>query len=142
MLENFEKEGYKISQNHEDLDIKMIHNFIKNSYWGKDRTEEGTIKSIKHATCFGLFHQDKQVGFTRVISDLVTIAYLSDVFILDNYQGKGLGKWFMNHILLYPLFKDVKSWYLITKDAQNFYSQLGFDQFELKDRNWMKKIIL
>lgn len=34
-----------------------------------------------------------QIGFARLITDYVTLAYLTDVFILPEYQGKGLGRW-------------------------------------------------
>ena len=34
-----------------------------------------------------------QVGFARLITDYVTFAYLTDVYVLDEEQGKGLGKW-------------------------------------------------
>lgn len=36
MERNFEKEGYSISTNFDKLDIILIHNFLKNSYWAKD----------------------------------------------------------------------------------------------------------
>jgi GNAT superfamily N-acetyltransferase len=34
-----------------------------------------------------------QIGFARLITDEVTFAYLTDVYILKEYQGKGLGTW-------------------------------------------------
>jgi GNAT superfamily N-acetyltransferase len=34
-----------------------------------------------------------QIGFARVITDQVTFAYLTDVYILPAYQGDGLGSW-------------------------------------------------
>lgn len=34
-----------------------------------------------------------QVGLVRVVTDDVTFAYLTDVYILPEYQGKGLGRW-------------------------------------------------
>ncbi|KAI9743067.1 MAG: hypothetical protein M1818_003362 [Claussenomyces sp. TS43310] len=36
-----------------------------------------------------------QIGLVRLITDEVTFAYLSDVFVLSQYRGKGLGKWML-----------------------------------------------
>lgn len=35
----------------------------------------------------------EQVGFARVITDTVTFAYLTDVYVLPTYQSLGLGSW-------------------------------------------------
>ena len=35
----------------------------------------------------------KQIGLARLITDYVTIAYLTDVYVVEEEQGKGLGKW-------------------------------------------------
>jgi len=35
------------------------------------------------------------IGFARLITDYVTFGYLTDVYVLQEYQGKGLGKWLM-----------------------------------------------
>lgn len=35
------------------------------------------------------------VGLTRVVTDHVTLAYLTDAYVLPEHQGKGLGKWMM-----------------------------------------------
>jgi ribosomal protein S18 acetylase RimI-like enzyme len=35
------------------------------------------------------------VGFARLITDYVTFAYLTDVYVLREHQGKGLGRWMM-----------------------------------------------
>lgn len=35
------------------------------------------------------------VGFARVITDYVTFGYLTDVFVVTEHQGKGLGRWLM-----------------------------------------------
>ena len=34
-----------------------------------------------------------QIGMARLITDYATVAYLTDVYILPEYQGRGLGKW-------------------------------------------------
>ena len=36
------------------------------------------------------------IGFARVITDSVTFAYLTDVYILPEWQGSGLGKWLVD----------------------------------------------
>ena len=43
--------------------------------------------SIDHSFNIGLFHNEQQIGFARVISDFSTIAYLGDVYVLENYRG-------------------------------------------------------
>lgn len=36
-----------------------------------------------------------QVGLARLITDEVSFAYITDVYVLPSHQGKGLGKWLM-----------------------------------------------
>ena len=33
------------------------------------------------------------VGFARLITDHVTFGYLTDVYVLSEHQGRGLGRW-------------------------------------------------
>lgn len=35
----------------------------------------------------------RQIGLARMVTDSTTIAYLTDVYIHPEYQGKGLGHW-------------------------------------------------
>lgn len=37
----------------------------------------------------------RQVGFARLITDRMTFAYLTDVFVLPELRGQGLAKWLM-----------------------------------------------
>ncbi|PGH23091.1 hypothetical protein AJ80_02865 [Polytolypa hystricis UAMH7299] len=36
-----------------------------------------------------------QIGFARLVTDTVTFAYLTDVYVLPEYQGTGLGSWLL-----------------------------------------------
>ena len=90
------KQRFYISTDKSKLDIFMIHDFIKNSYWAENIPLAIVEKSIKNSLCFGVYEDNKQVGFARVISDYATTAYLKDVFILEPYRGQGLGKWFVS----------------------------------------------
>jgi GNAT superfamily N-acetyltransferase len=35
------------------------------------------------------------IGIARLVTDYTTFGYLTDVYVLAGYQGKGLGKWLM-----------------------------------------------
>jgi GNAT superfamily N-acetyltransferase len=63
-----------------------------------------------------------------VISDLATFAYLADVFIVEEYRGRGLAKWFMKVVFEYEQFKLVKRWILATSDAHGLYRKFGFTE--------------
>ena len=71
-------------------------------------------KSIENSLCFGLFDDEKQVGFGRAITDYATFAYMADVFVVDNYRGKGLGKWLVSCILDHPDLQGLRRWMLAT----------------------------
>ncbi|QGH33762.1 GNAT family N-acetyltransferase [Gracilibacillus salitolerans] len=119
------------------LDLEVIHNFLSNeSYWSKGISKEDVIKSIRNsAFCFGMYFIDpidkkrKQIGFARVISDLVTHAYLQDVFILAPYRNKGLGNWLLNTITNYEELK-LRRFMLATDDGHSFYSKFGFQPLD------------
>ncbi len=108
------------------LNIKFVHNYLKNSYWAKDRPLESVQISIDNSLCFGVYHQKKQIGFARVVSDFSIFAYLADVFIQENFQSQGLGKWLIATICEHPQLKRINRFILATKDAHGLYAQFGF----------------
>ena len=120
------------------LDIDWVHGFLANeSYWAKNRTPEQTRTAIANSICFGVYHGDRQIGFARVISDMATFAYLGDVFILDEFRGRGLGKMLMKAILEYPELQGLRRWILATRDAHGLYEQFGFSALKFPER-WME----
>ncbi|WP_218567846.1 GNAT family N-acetyltransferase [Pseudomonas cavernicola] len=120
-------EGYRISTNHEDMDLTVIHGFISQSYWASNIPVETMRRAIENSLCFGIFsNSGGQVGFARMITDTATFAYLADVFVLEEHQGKGLSKWLMKVILEYPELQGLRRMVLATKDAHGLYEQFGF----------------
>ena len=109
-----------------ELDISMIHEFLSNSYWGKGRNREETVKSIENSMNFGLFKKGRQIGYTRVVTDHIYFAYLFDVFIIEAERGNGYGKFLMEKVLHHSVLKDVKHWKLTTADAHSLYEHYGF----------------
>ncbi|HEV7622333.1 MAG TPA: GNAT family N-acetyltransferase [Flavisolibacter sp.] len=130
-------ENYTISTDKTKLDISYVHEFLIQSYWAKNIPLETVKKSIDGSLCFAMYHNDKQVGFARVITDNATFAYLADVFIGQEYRGKGLGKWLVKIIINYPSLQDLRRFMLATRDAHSLYKQFGFEQLTNTDR-WMQ----
>lgn len=130
---------YIISTDKARLDLPAIHDFLCNrSYWANGITLELVQKSVRGALCFGVYHKDRQIGFARIISDYATIAYLGDVFILEDYRGLGLSKWLMEVITQHPDLQGLRRWILATRDAHGLYEQVGFSPLARPDR-WMEK---
>ena len=111
----------------EDMDLKAIFKFVKNSYWGKTRTIEEQDIAIKNSMNFGLFINNKQIAYSRVMTDKVFFAYLLDVYVEKEFQGKGYGKLLMDKILNFPALKHIDKWMLATKDAHELYQKFGFE---------------
>lgn len=120
------KRGFSISTDKEQLNLKVIHGYLKDAYWCKNIPIEIVEKSITGSLCFGVYEREEQVGFARVITDFTTFAYLADVFILPAHQGKGLGKWLIQTIVEYADLQEIRSFSLATKDAHGLYEQYGF----------------
>lgn len=131
--------NYEISTDKRKLDINLIHSFLSNSYWAKGINLEEVKKRIKNSLCFGIYTDKKQIGFARVITDYVTIAYLADVFIIAEYRKRGLSKELVKFILSNDKLKRIKSWMLATNDAHNLYSKFGFKQLENPEKYMLKR---
>jgi GNAT superfamily N-acetyltransferase len=130
-----------ISDDKNKLDIELIHKFLTTSYWAEGRTLEEVKNSIEHSICFGVYKNDRQIGFARIVSDLTIIAYLMDVFILEEYRGKGYSKLLLKRIFDDVRFKGIKKWILAIKDAHSLYAGFGFEKLKKPDR-LMEKAVL
>lgn len=130
---------YEIDDDRSRLDLDAIHDFLSNkSYWAGNRTREQTETAIANSICFGVYDGPRQIGFARVVSDKATFAYLGDVYILEEYRGRGLSKWLMQVIVDHPDLQGLRRWVLATKDAHGLYEKFGFHEFVHPER-WMER---
>ena len=84
------------------------------------------MRSIERSLCFGLYDGARQIGFARVVTDEATFAYLADVYVLEAYQGRGLGTWLIEVIVGHPTLQGLRRFMLVTRDAHGLYSKFGF----------------
>ncbi len=63
-----------------------------------------------------------------------------DLFIEENYRGKGYSKELMKYILEFDRLKSVKTWKLATNDAHDLYKKFGFKAIS-RPENMMELIV-
>jgi GNAT superfamily N-acetyltransferase len=128
----------QISTDKSRLDIDLIHNYLSNeSYWAKGRSIEKVKLSIENSICFGVYLDEAQIGFARVVTDYAVFAWILDVFILKDFQGRGYGKKLMNTIMTQNNLQNLLRWGLGTDDAHGLYEQYGFKPLR-KPQNMME----
>ena len=129
-----------VSTDKSKLNVPFIQNFLKDIYWAAGRTIEEVQTTIDASFCFGIYLDDKQIGFARVVTDYVVFAYLMDVFIDEKYRGKGYSYILIDAIMKEPQLQQVKIWRLATSDAHFLYEKFGYTALAHPEK-MMEKII-
>jgi GNAT superfamily N-acetyltransferase len=115
-----------ISTDKNKLNVPFIQNFLKDIYWAAGRTIDEVQTTIDNSVCFGIYLNDTQIGFARVITDYVVFAYLMDVFISEEHRGNGYSTILISAMMNEPILKNIKIWRLATSDAHFLYEKFGF----------------
>lgn len=130
----------QVSTDKDKLDVPFIQNFLKDIYWAAGRTIDEVQKTIDASVCFGIYLDDRQIGFARVITDYVVFAYLMDVFIAEEHRGKGYSSILIAAMMQEPQLQEVKIWRLATTDAHFLYEKFGFKALAHPEK-MMEKIV-
>lgn len=129
---------FELTTDRRRIDVVAVHRFLTASYWAKGIPEETVRKSIANSLCFGILEGGQLAGFARVVSDYATFAYLADVFVLEEFRGRGLAAWMMECIVAHPQLQGLRRWSLVTRDAHGLYRRFGFTELASPQR-WMER---
>ncbi|HMC85979.1 MAG TPA: GNAT family N-acetyltransferase, partial [Chitinophagaceae bacterium] len=117
---------YFITTDKDKMDVVAIHTFLSQySGWSNNIPFDRVKCSIENSLNFGLFHNSRQIGFARVISDFSTIAYLGDIYVLESYRGQRLSKKLMEVVMNHPNLLGLRRWILLTSTAPWLYKKYG-----------------
>jgi GNAT superfamily N-acetyltransferase len=119
-------DGFELDDDPARIDREAVHDFVCNhSYWAPGRSRDVQDVLIdRSARVVGLYHDGRQIGFTRTVSD-GHVAYLADVYVLPEYRGRGLGTALIAESVDHGPYADVR-WLLHTADAYELYGRFGF----------------
>ena len=122
-------DGYELDDDPDRIDRDAVHDFLANhAYWAEGRARETQDRLIDESQrVVGLYHEGRQVGFTRTSSDGTSYAYLADVYVLPEHRGRGLGLELARFSVDEGPYAQRK-WLLHTEDAHDLYRRLGFTE--------------
>ncbi|ADU69775.1 GNAT family N-acetyltransferase [Pantoea sp. At-9b] len=123
----WQRDDFIISTERQRLDVDWIHyQLAERSYWAKGQPRAKTERAIAGSLPFGLYQQNQQIGFARLITDYTRFGWLCDVIIDENWRGHGLGSWLATCVRAHPELLTVHRWMLSTNDAHQLYQRLGW----------------
>ncbi len=116
-----------VDTNIDRLNIDLIHRFLdQKSSWANGIPKSLVEKSIRNSINFGLYQEQKMIGFARVVTDRATFANMVDVFVISEEQGKGLSHYLMQAIDKHPDLQGIRRFTLTTSTAKFLYKKYGF----------------
>ena len=117
-----------------------MHAYLsQRSYWAQGRSLETVEKSIANSLCFGVYDDERQMGFARVVTDYATFAWLCDVFVDEAYRGRGLGKRLIEAVVAHPDLQNMRNFILATRDAHDLYRRYGGFEPLTNPERWMAR---
>ena len=129
------EEGVNISKDKGKLDLHFIHAFLTKSYWAHGRTVEEVKTTVENSVCYGLYKDNEQIGFARVLTDRAVFAYVMDVFVKEEERGNGYAIRLMDFVMNDEELAMVPGWMLGTRDAHSLYRKFGFS--EVPNPEWI-----
>jgi GNAT superfamily N-acetyltransferase len=119
--------GLELDDDRDRIDVDAVYGYLsRESYWAQDRSREAVERTVRAAArVVGLYDGARQIGFARVVSDGVHMAYLADVYVDPEYRGDGLGVELVREAIENGPHRDL-GWTLATRDAHGLYERFGF----------------
>ena len=125
--------GIELDDDKARIDRVEVHRWLSEvSYWATGRPRETQDRLIADAArVVGLYDGDRQIGFCRAATDGVSFVYLADVYVLEEYRGRGLGEKLVREMIEGSDLSRVR-WLLHTTNMHALYRKLGFGDPDYK----------
>ena len=129
------REEFVVTSDPAAVDLEAVHAFLRTTYWSEDIPRETVARAIANSIPFSVKRGTRQVGFARIITDRATFAYLSDVYILEEFRGCGLARRLMDAVMAHPDLQGLRRFSLTTRDASGLYRRYGFTELATPARH-------
>jgi GNAT superfamily N-acetyltransferase len=116
-----------ISTDRARIDADAALALLQTTHWAGEMSRETLVRAITNSVCFGVYGPEL-IGLGRVVTDLATYAYWTDVVIAPTHRGQGLGRWLSDCMLAHPELQGLRRVALLTRDAADLYAHVGFSE--------------
>jgi ribosomal protein S18 acetylase RimI-like enzyme len=120
------------------IDVDDALALLRTTFWATEMPREQLARAIENSVSFGVLDASQLVGFARVVSDLATYAYWTDVVIAEGLRGRGHGEWLARCMLEHPELQGLRRVALLTREAEPFYRRLQFSS-DLVDHVYLER---
>ena len=128
--------GYALSTERAAMQADAIHEWLSmESYWAAGIPFDVVRTVIDNSAVAGVFYENRQIGFARLVTDYAVFAYLADVYVAAPHRGKGLGKALCSALLSQEWVSGLRRIALGTRDAHSLYASMGFGPLKNPDRH-------
>ena len=123
--------NYQIIETLNSEQIQDLYQLYKVSWWANKREiSDINIMLANSDLNLGICeqHNQKLVGFTRVLTDFIYRAVIWDVMVASDYQKQGLGSQLITEVLNHTKLKNVEIFMLVClPEMIPFYQKFGFN---------------
>jgi len=123
-----ERDGYILSSDPDRVDVDTVHRWLsEDAYWALGRPREVVEATVRRCDTWSVYACDgPQVGFTRAVTDGLTVAWLCDVYVDRAHRGRGLATWMAGAAVSDLRERRLDRLVLATSDAHAVYRRVGF----------------
>src|SRR5215212_3504199 len=108
------------------IDVDAVLAMLHRSHWGGGVTRATLDRAIENSVCVGVYRGQRQLAFARAVTDLATYACLTDLIVIEDERGRGIGSWMIEALLEHPDLQGLRRVTLFTRDARALYEKYGF----------------
>ncbi len=123
-----ERDGYVLTTEKDRVDVDRVHRWLsEEAYWALGRPREVVEKTIDASWVWSVLGPDgEQVAFLRAVTDVLTFAWICDVFVDPAHRGRGLATWLSAEAVADLTAVGVDRLVLATSSAHGVYRRVGF----------------
>ena len=128
------KQNVCVTDDKTKIDFDMVYEFITKHSFSKGISRAKFDVAMNNSWCFGIFVDNQQVGFTRLITDYATFGWFRDVFILPENRNQSYALILMQYVIGKIKEKDFIRVMLGTLDKHNLFKKIGLSELKNPER--------
>jgi GNAT superfamily N-acetyltransferase len=130
--------AWSVSRDPARLQLDVVHGWLASAYWSPDVRRDVLERAFANSLVAGAYDaRGAQIGVARAVTDQATFAWLCDVFVAEDWRGRGIARAMVRALMADERLATLRRWCLATRDAHDVYRPLGFEPVDAA--RWMER---